>query len=224
MSLKTKHAIVVGATGMVGRELTKLLLEDEAYHKVTLVVRRNIDYEHEKLEINIVDFKDIHRDWSVFVCDHLYYCLGTTKSQTNKNENYHKVEYDYCLNIAKISHHNKVKKFTYVSSSGASPSSWFTYLKLRGQVEEQLMKIGFETLHIFRPYVLMGKRDDFRLGESIARFFLRIFNFLMIGFLKNIKGMPAIQLAKAMIHNTKLNTKGIVIHSNRSIHDFFPKK
>jgi|688.fasta_scaffold02560_19 uncharacterized protein YbjT (DUF2867 family) len=222
--LGNKHAIVVGANGLVGAELTKQLLENENYSKVSLVVRRYLDLEHEKLDIQIIDFRNIHKDWNVFVCDHIYYCLGTTKSKTPKADDYHKVEYDYCLNIAKIAHHNKVEKFLYVSSSGASVSSWFTYLKLRGSLEVELIKIGFDSLHIFRPYVLLGKRSDFRLGESVVQFLLRLFNFMMIGFLKNIKGMPVGQLAKAMIHNAMLNTKGVFVYSNKSIHDFFSKK
>ncbi|MBL7788604.1 MAG: NAD-dependent epimerase/dehydratase family protein [Chitinophagales bacterium] len=221
---KELHAIVVGANGLVGAELTKLLLEDNLYSKVTLVVRRYLDFEHEKLETKIVDFRDIHKDWNVFVCDHLYYCLGTTKSKTSKSEEYQKVEFDYCINIAKIAHHNKVNKFLYISSSGASPNSWFTYLSLKGRTENALIKVGFESLHIFRPYVLIGPRSDFRFWESIVQFVLRMFNFLMVGFLKNIKGMPANQLARAMIHNAKLSSKGVFIHSNKSIHDFFPKK
>jgi len=221
---KNLHAIVVGANGLVGSELTKQLLADSAYDRVTLVMRRYMDMEHEKLEIKIVDFRDIHKDWNVFVCDHLYYCLGTTKSKTSKSEEYQKVELDYCVNIAKIAHHNKVRKFLYLSSSGASVSSWFTYLKLKGKVEAALIRIGFDSLHIFRPYVLIGKRSDFRFGESIVQFLLKMFNFMMIGFLRNVKGMPAGQLAKAMVHNAKLSSKGVFIHSNKSIHDFFPKK
>lgn len=219
-----KHAIIIGANGLVGSELTKQILSDEAYSKVTLIARRYIDLEHEKLDIQIVDFKNLHKDWDLFKCDDMYYCLGTTRSETPKKTDYQKIEYDYCVNIAKISHHNKVRKFLYISSLGASPKSWFYYLKLKGEVEEQLMLIGFEYLHIFRPYVLLGKREGFRYGESVAKFFLKIFNFMMVGFLKNFKGMPAILLAKSMIHYAKQNNKGVFIHSNREIHELFPKK
>jgi uncharacterized protein YbjT (DUF2867 family) len=219
-----KHAIVIGANGLVGTEITKQLLKDEYYEKVTLISRRYIELEHEKLEVQIVDFKNLHKDWDLFKCDDIFYCLGTTRSDTPKKSDYHKIEFDYCVNIAKISHHNKVNKFIYISSAGASIKSWFYYLKLKGEVENSLMQIGFNYLHIVRPYVLMGKRDNFRYGESIARFFLQLFNFMMVGFLKNIKGMPANILAKAMIHYVKLNQKGTFIHTNRQIHELFPKK
>lgn len=218
-----KHAIVIGANGLVGSEVTKQLLEDEYYEKVTLITRRYLDLEHEKLEIQIIDFKNLHKDWDVFKCDHMFYCLGTTKSDTPKNSDYQKVELDYAVNIAKISHHNKVDKFIYISSSGANPTSWFKYLKFKGEVEVQLSEIGFNYLHILRPYVLIGNRERFRFGESIARFLLKLFNFMMVGFLKNIKGMPVALLAKSMIYYAKQTKKGNFIHSNRSIHELFPK-
>jgi uncharacterized protein YbjT (DUF2867 family) len=154
----------------------------------------------------------------------MYYCLGTTKSDTPRSADYHKVEHDYAINIAKISHHNKVNKFIYLSSSGANPKSWISYLKIKGEVEQQLIEIGFNYLHILRPYVLLGKRERFRFGEAFARFFLNIFNFMMLGFLKNIKGMLATTLAKSMIHYAKQSKKGNFIHSNREIHELFPKK
>jgi uncharacterized protein YbjT (DUF2867 family) len=219
-----KHAIVIGANGLVGSEVTKQLLDDDYYEKVTLITRRYIDLEHEKLEVEIVDFKNLHKDWDLFKCDDVYYCLGTTRSDTPRKSDYHKIEFDYCLNIAKISHHNKVNKFIHISSAGANPKSWIYYLKLKGEVENNLMEIGFNYLHIVRPYFLMGKRDNFRYGESIARFFLQIFNFMMVGFLKNIKGMPATLLAKSMIHYAKQTKKGSFIHTNRQIHELFPKK
>lgn len=219
-----KHAIVIGANGLVGSEVTKQLLEDEYYEKLTLITRRYLDIEHEKLEIQIVDFKNLHKDWDLFKCDDMYYCLGTTKADTPKSADYHKVEYDYAVNIAKISHHNKVNKFIYLSSAGASSKSWNSYLKIKGEVEQQLIEIGFDFLHILRPNVLLGKRDRFRFGESIARFFLQMFNFMMLGFLKNIKGMPATLLAKSMIHYAKQTKKGTFIHTNRQIHELYPKK
>ncbi len=221
--MENQHAIIIGANGLVGSELTKQLLQEDYYEKVTLVVRRYMDIRHEKLEIKIIDFRDLHRDWDIFKCDDMYYCLGTTRSDSPKKADYYKVEHDYCINIAKISHHNKVKKFLYISSSGANSKSLFYYLKIRGEVEETLSGIGFEALHIFRPYVLIGKREIVRFGEGIAQFFIKMFNFMMFGFLKNIKGMPAPLLARAMIKFGQSNKKGIFIHTNREIHELFPK-
>ncbi len=174
--------------------------------------------------VEIVDFKNIHKDWNLFKCDDMFYCLGTTRSETSKKADYHKIEHDYCLNIAKISHHNNVNKFLYISSSGANLSSWLYYLKIKGEVEFKLKEIGFNYLHIFRPYVLMGKREEFRFWESITRFFLKLFNFMMVGYLKKMKGMPATLLAKSMVHYAKQNKKGVFIHTNRQIHELFPKK
>jgi uncharacterized protein YbjT (DUF2867 family) len=219
-----KHAIVIGANGLIGSELTKQLLLDETYEMVSLIVRRPVELEHEKLDLRIVDFRDLHKDWDLFKCDDMFYCLGTTRSDTPKKADYYKVEHDYCINVAKISHHNKVKRFLYISSSGANSKSIFYYLKIRGEVEEAISAIGFESLHIFRPYVLIGKREMVRFGEGMAQFFLKVFNFMMVGFLKNFKGMPAPLLAKAMLHYAHSDKKGVFIHSNRELHELFSKK
>lgn len=219
-----KHAIVIGANGLVGSEVTRQLLEDKYYEKVTLITRRYIDIEHEKLDIQIVDFKNLHKDWDLFKSDDMYYCLGTTRSMAGKKADYIKVEYDYIVNIAKISHHNKVNNFFYVSCSSANSKSWTFANKLKGDVENNLMEIGFNQLHIFKPFVLMGKREEIRFGEAFARFFLSVFNFMMFGFLKNIKGMPVSLLAKSMITYAKETKKGNFIHTNRQIHEQFNKK
>lgn len=219
--MRNKHAIVIGANGLVGSELTKMLIEEEQYHKITLISRRELDIEHEKVESLVIDYRTLHKYWDYFKCDDMFYCLGTTMNKVRKKSDFFKIEHDYCVNIAKISQHNKVKQFIVVSSKGANSNSFMFYPKVKGQIEEALEKVGFESLHIFRPSVLMGKRTEFRFLESISKGFLSVFNFAMIGFLKNIKGMPVNTLAKAMIIAAKENKKGIHIHTNRMIHELF---
>lgn len=219
--MRNKHAIIIGANGLVGSELTKMLLEEEQYDKVTLITRREIELEHEKLESLVIDFRNLHKYWDCFKCDDMFYCLGTTMNKVRKKSDFYKVEHDYCVNIAKISQHNKVKQFLLISSKGADPNSFMFYPKVKGQIEQAVEKVGFDTLHIFRPSVLMGKRAEFRFLESISKGFLSVFNFAMVGFLKNIKGMPAQTLAKAMIEAAKTSKKGVFIHTNRMIHEQF---
>jgi hypothetical protein len=145
-------------------------------------------------------------------------------NQARKKNEFFKIEHDYCINIAKIANHNKVKQFFYISSKGANSKSIFFYNKTKGQIEEDLIKIGFPALHIFRPSVLLGKRSEFRFFESLAKGFLRTFNFLMLGFLKEIKAMPATLLAKMMIATAIENKKGTHIYTNRMIHEYFKKR
>lgn len=221
--MSSKHAIVFGANGLVGNEIVKYLVEDDRYDKVTLLNRRNIEIEHEKITFEFMDFRDIHKSWDMIKCDDLFYCIGTTMNNARKKTEFFKVEHDYCINIAKIANHNKVKQFFYISSKGANSKSLFFYNKTKGQIEEDLIKVGFPALHIFRPSVLLGKRIEFRFLESIAKGFLKIFNFLMIGFLKEVKGMPANLLAKTMIAVAHENKKGTHIYTNRMIHEYFKK-
>ena len=208
----------------MGNEIVKNLVEDERYEKVTLLNRRNVEIEHEKITFEFMDFRDIHKSWDMIKCDDLFYCIGTTMNQARKKNEFFKIEHDYCINIAKIANHNKVKQFFYISSKGANSKSIFFYNKTKGQIEEDLIKIGFPALHIFRPSVLLGKRSEFRFFESLAKGFLRTFNFLMLGFLKEIKAMPATLLAKMMIATASENKKGTHIYTNRMIHEYFKKR
>lgn len=221
--MSNKHAIVFGANGLVGNEIVKHLVENDRYEKVTLLNRRDVEIEHEKVTFEFMDFRDIHKSWDMIKCDDLFYCIGTTMAQAKNKAEFYKVEHDYCINIAKIANHNKVKQFFYISSKGANSKSIFFYNKTKGQIEEDLIKVGFQALNIYRPSVLLGKRAEFRFLESIAKTFLRIFNFLMIGFLKEIKGMPASLLAKMIIATASENKKGTHIYTNRMIHEYFKK-
>jgi uncharacterized protein YbjT (DUF2867 family) len=222
--MSNKHAIVFGANGLVGSQIVKHLVENDRYEKVTLLNRRNVEIEHPKITFEFMDFRDIHKSWDMIKCDDLFYCIGTTMNHARNKNEFFKIEHDYCINIAKIANHNKVKQFFYISSKGANPKSLFFYNKTKGQIEEGLKKIGFPALHIFRPSVLLGKRSEFRFLESLAKTFLRMFNFLMIGFLKEIKAMPASLLAKMIIATASENKAGTHIYTNRKIHEYFKKK
>jgi uncharacterized protein YbjT (DUF2867 family) len=217
--MQKRHAIVVGANGLIGKELTQCLIDNDIYEKVTLVSRRYFEVAHPKIELEVIDYRELHKHWELFTCDDLFYTLGTTIKNAGKKDTFFKVEYDYCVNIAKIAHHNKVKQFLLVSSKGANPKSLIFYAATKGKIEENLKQIGYPSLHIFRPSVLLGQREEFRFLEKLSQGFLKMFNFMMIGFLKNIKGMPSNNLAKAMVMQATKKEKGVHIYSNRKIHE-----
>jgi len=218
--MKKKHAIILGANGLVGSYLLNLLLESDQYDKVTAIGRRFEDIEHPKLELIYIDFKDLHKSWDKFRCDVMFYCIGTTISNAKKKHIFKTVEYDYCINIAKIAHHNKVKQFLVISAKGANANSNIFYNKVKGEIEEALINIGFESLQIFKPALLLGKREEYRFLESMAQSFFKVINFMLIGFMKSIKAMPAKKLAEVMLNVSIENPKGVNIYSNRQIHDY----
>jgi len=200
-----KTALIIGGTGLIGKQLTQLLLADKRYSKIVLLLRRQLDMVHDKLIQVVFDFDN--PDSSLVVADEIYCCLGTTIKVAGSKAAFYKVDHDYVINTAKAGFLNGVKKFALVSSMGANKGSTIFYNKTKGETEEDARSIGFESLYIFRPSLLLGNRTQFRLGESIGKFLMVPLSFLIP---KKYKPIQASQVARAMV--TAMNTVNTGIH------------
>ena len=189
-----KAALIVGGTGLTGRLLTDLLLADDRYSKIILLVRKPIDLKHDKLEQIAFNFDYPNR--SVIVADEIFCCLGTTIKKAGSKEAFLKVDHEYVSLIARMGHENGIKRFAMISSLGANKNSSVFYNKVKGLAEERVAQTGYEACFILRPSLLLGDRNEFRLGERAAAFFMTSFSFLVP---KKYKAIEAKQVAKAMI-------------------------
>lgn len=207
-------AIVLGATGLIGGQLVEQLLKDECFEKVRILVRRPVELTHKKLEIQIVNFDnltDLRAKLGSGDC--IFCCIGTTQKQVKGDKAaYHKIDYDIPVNAAKMGKDAGFKKYLLVSSVGANASSRNFYLTLKGEVEKAIAEQHYESFHVLRPGVLIGKREELRLGELIAKGVISAVPFLLTGSLKKYRGIDAANVAKAMVAASKLNVKGMVIH------------
>jgi len=201
-----KTALIVGGTGLIGKHLATLLLADDRYSKLILLVRKPIDLKHDKLEQVAFNFDYPNR--SVIVADEIYCCLGTTIKTAGSKDAFFKVDHEYVSMIAKIGHENGTKRFALVSAMGANKNSTVFYNKVKGQVEEAVSQTGFDACFIFRPSLLLGQRNEFRLGERIAAFFMTTFSFAIP---QKYKAIEAKQVAKAMIVSMNTGKKGLHI-------------
>jgi uncharacterized protein YbjT (DUF2867 family) len=160
-------AIVVGSTGLVGKELIQLLLESEHFSEVTSISRRKLTFEHKKLTQVMVEFDQLE-NWSPhFKGDVLFLCLGTTKKIAGSKENQWKVDFDFQFRAATLAVNNGVNRCVLISSIGANSSSPFFYLKMKGALENALKSLNFKQLSILRPGPLVGRREKPRFGESL---------------------------------------------------------
>ncbi len=161
------RAIVVGSTGLVGKELIQLLLESEHFSEVTSISRRKLTFDHKKLTQVMVEFDQLE-NWSPhFKGDVLFLCLGTTKKIAGSKENQWKVDFDYQFRAATLAVNNGVNRCVLISSIGANSSSPFFYLKMKGALENALKSLNFNQLSILRPGPLVGRREKPRFGESL---------------------------------------------------------
>ena len=201
-------ANVIGATGLVGKQLLEQLLGHPAFKEVRIFVRRAPEIKHPKLSCHMVDFGDI-KSWAPKLNgDVLFSALGTTLKQAGSKEKEYEVDFTFNINIAKAAYKNGIKQYTLVSSIGANSKSKLFYTRMKGELDDAVSKIGFTNLSILRPSSLTGDRGKKRIAEIIS---IPIANFATKFVLKDYRPISDQTVAKAMI-NTILKS-----NLNRSI-------
>ena len=194
-----KTALVFGSSGLVGNHLVKLLDKNTIYKKIKLFVRSSPETKDSKIEIIKTDFNNLSNHKEDINGDDCFFCIGTTKKNAPDKDEYRRIEYEIPVEIAKIAKSNSTNSFLYVSSGFADPNSSGAYLKNKGEVEKELIKLNFSTLGIMRPSFLVGNRKEKRPGEEIGIFFFKIFSPLLLGPLKKMKPIQSEKVAKVMI-------------------------
>lgn len=208
-----KTALVVGATGAVGSELVKQLCEHENYAKLIVLARKELKISHEKLEVKIVNFDEISNLPSLFV-DEVFCALGTTIKQAGSKERFKKVDFHYTIKIATWAKNGGTKRFVLVSSNGADKNSKFFYLRVKGEVENKIRELNFDSFHVARLPLIDAKRDEFRLGE---RFAVWLFKFIPKSIFKAHHPMTPFNIAKAVIKAAQSDQIGMQIYHPREI-------
>jgi uncharacterized protein YbjT (DUF2867 family) len=204
-------AVVAGASGLIGKYLLNVLLEDAFYDVIVPLARRPLAIDSPKVDQCIVDYDRLSAA-DLDGATHLFCCLGTTMKTAGSREAFKRVDFDYCERFARLGREAGATRLMLVSSVGASPKASSFYLKTKGQTEEAVSALGFEALHIFRPGVLMGQRDEERPGERLAIRLSRAFEFLMVGSLSKYRPMPAGVLSASMAAAGERGEPGKHIH------------
>lgn len=206
--MNTYSAILIGATGLVGSNILRLLLEDHRYDTVLVFHRRTTGISHPKLKEHIIDFDDIDSWKSKIRGDHLYSALGTTIKKAGGKDAQYKIDYTYQYEVAKIAAGNRVSGYTLVSSLGANSNSSSFYTRIKGELDEAVQKLHFSDLLILRPSFLDGDRGEFRIGERVG---IAVANVVCkIPGLKKYHPIKAKVVAKAMIEGLNSKTSSII--------------
>ncbi len=207
-------ALVLGATGAVGKDLLAELLADAAFDAVEVFVRRPLGIENPKLTVHVVDFDHPSAWHTLLRGDVLFSCLGTTLRAAGGQKAQWKVDYTYPYDAAKAARAQGVPTLALVSSIGADAQSKVFYTRMKGQLDEDVAALGFPRLFILRPPSLIRKGSD-RIGEKAGLAVLKALN--AIGLLRNLKPMPTETVARAMVHLVKSPLAGTHIINNQEI-------
>ena len=206
-----KTALVVGATGAVGREIVRGLCENENYDKIIVWARRELNFSHEKLETQIINFDEIKNIRPCEV-DEIFCALGTTMKQAGSRGQFYKVDVSYPVNIAKWGIASGARRFALISSQGANERSRFFYLRAKGKAEKKIAALGFKSLQIARLPAIKSEREQVRMGEL---FMVWLFGLLPKFILTNYRPMSAKDIAVAVIAAAQTEAKGVQIYHPR---------
>lgn len=213
----SKVALIVGTTGLIGSQLLELLLADDRYSKIIALSRKSLTLNHSKLSNVVLDFSRLSEHYEQLKADDIFCCLGTTMKQARSQEAFRKVDFEYPLEIAKITRASGAKQYFLITALGASKKSPFYYNRVKGEVEEAIGQLGFRSYHIFRPSFLQGNRVEKRAGEEATQVFFKMFGFLVP---KKFKGIDSVKVARAMLVKAKEEISGAFIHESESLQRF----
>jgi uncharacterized protein YbjT (DUF2867 family) len=210
-------AVVVGASGLIGKKLISILWQWPEYDEIVSLGRKKIELKNKKLKQFIVDFDHLD-NYAEHINGHaVFCCLGTTQSKSPDKDAYYIIDHDYPVKLAEIAKKNSVDQYHLVSSIGANTSSSSFYLKTKGETEEDVKSVGLDCLHIYQPSVLTGYRANRGLLERFTIGFMRIVNPVLIGPLAKYQSISAYKVAMAMFKQSLKNKTGVFIHRSDQI-------
>ncbi len=203
-------AVIIGGTGLVGNHLVQALAHDDVFEKVIVITRRALAT-HPKIENKVVNFEKADELRQSFdTADVIFSTVGTTQKKVLGDESaYRRVDYDIPVNIAKIGLEKGVGQYILVSVVGADRNAGNFYLRLKGEVEDAISSMGYRSVYILRPSMLLGRRNEFRLGETIGKAVMRSASVLFFGQMRKYYPVKAKQVAVAMIAAAKDKVPGV---------------
>jgi uncharacterized protein YbjT (DUF2867 family) len=187
-------ALLAGATGLVGRHLLSLLLDDRDVAEVVALTRRPLATPHPKLQQGIVDFDQL-ASFVLPPVDDYYCCLGTTIAQAGSQQAFRQVDLVYPLIIARMALSAGATRCLFVSAMGADARSRVFYSRVKGEAEDELARLPFQTVYAFRPSLLAGERTQWRAGERAALAVAQPLSFLIPA---KYRPVAAADVARAM--------------------------
>ena len=179
-SEKKLKAIIIGATGAVGRELVDYLLQNPNYEKITIFVRRVIDRwvdlpENKKQKLNIIEVENLDflsnekEQLLKLLNDNVQYdvLFNTLGSRVGRGkEEFIKVDFTYVVNSCEMCEKLNISHFSNCSASGASKNSCLLYNRVKGQAEEECLIKNVNYVSIFRPGLILNRDNDSRCMEK----------------------------------------------------------
>ena len=209
-----KIALVAGATGLVGSQLVSMLVEDKGYQTIKCLTRKPVQYKSDKIINLVTDLDSLADQKDKLRADDIFCCLGTTMKVAGSKAAFRKVDFDYPSRLAELCKGQGARQFLLVSALGADRDSNVFYNQVKGELEDAISKVGFQSFHIFRPSLLLGSRGEKRAGEKVAKVVMKFFDFLIP---KKYKAIESSKVAKAMLLSASKDLQGQHIYESHGM-------
>ena len=217
MTKSIKSAIVIGATGLVGRELLKQLNQIESCEKITAIVR------HEDAELKslkkvqqfILDDFLLLNDEDANGYSHAFSCLGTTLKKAGSKQNFYNVDYEMNAHFADLFETTNTH-YLLISAMGANAQSKIFYNKVKGELENHIHSLNLKYVSILRPSLLLGERQEQRTLEDMTQKLYQKISHLVPNTFK-YKPVTAEQVAHTMVDAARTQTDKFEIYDNLRI-------
>lgn len=214
-----RKALVLGGTGLVGREVVRLLSAEGSLSRIVLGVRRAPKELPPRANAEEIDYEALDHYPDLFKVDEVYCCLGTTIKTAGSRDAFRRVDFDYVAAAAGLSASNGVQAVAVVSALGADKNSFVFYNRVKGEMEAEVAAAGVPSTIIVRPSLLIGHRAEVRTGEEIGAALGRTFGGLFLGPLRRYKPIEAETVARAMIRLVRENRTGLRIVESDELSD-----
>ena len=219
MMERSKKAVLLGATGLVGKQLLSILLESKDYDEVTVLTRRPLPAHPKLQKVELADFDAMPSCSEVFHnASDIFCCLGTTIKTAGSREIFRKVDYDYPLLAAQLAKKAGAQRFIIITAMGADPASKVFYNRVKGEIETSIRTLGLPSVSIIRPSLLLGDRSQFRMGERAASLLIKPLMFIFTGKLYKYKPIKDRDVAAVMHRIAQMYIPGTSVYENDQLH------
>jgi uncharacterized protein YbjT (DUF2867 family) len=200
MKAHGKSALILGATGLTGSHLLDLLVNHIGYTIIKTPGRRAPEIKHPKIHFQQIDLEqNLVNHPELFDVDEVFVCIGTTQKKTPDKAAYRNIDYGIPLQAAKMAKKAGIQTFQVISALGADTGSRVFYNRLKGEMERDVMGVGIPFTYFLRPALIVGNRQEFRLGEGLAKSFFQLINPMIP---EAYRSIDAHDIACAMVYLT----------------------
>jgi uncharacterized protein YbjT (DUF2867 family) len=212
-----KVALLAGASGLTGGYVLDALLGAADFSRVIAVTRRALGREHPRLANRIVQFERLEAQLQGVRCDVALCCLGTTRAHAGSQQKFREVDVGYVRAFARAAQAAQAQRFVVLSSVGADPQARNFYLRTKGEMEQALEALGFVSLDILQPGVLLGWRREMRPLELASVALMPLVNPFLRGPRAAYRAIGARTVAAAMLGAARSGRKGVQRYTHAGI-------